>query len=312
MVFPGRIAEQLLPDQLDRVSLSFLVDRLEVRRGGVAANIAVGLARLGQSPVLVGSVGADFGDYEVSLKETGVDTACVRVSATEQTARFVCVTDQEMNQIAAFYTGAMAEAREIDLREVADRAGPLDLVLVSPNDPQAMLRHTADCRELGIPFAADPSQQLATLDGEDVRSLVDGAQWLFTNEYEAGLLRERTGWSDAEVLDRVGTWITTLGGAGVSVERAGEPPVRVPAVAATATADPTGVGDAFRAGFLAGHGWGLDDEAAARLGCVLATTVLEAVGTQEYTLDPAGLTERIGTAYGAAAAARLAPHLEGL
>jgi adenosine kinase len=314
MAFPGRFVDQLLPDQLAHLSLSFLVDSLEVRRGGVAANIAYGLGMLGLHPLLAGAVGPDFAEYEVWLKEHGVDTSGVHVSGAHQTARFMCMTDQDSNQIASFYAGAMAEAAEIDLRALAGRSGPLDLVLVSPNDPAAMLRHTAQCRELGIPFAADPSQQLARLSREEVRSLVEGARWLFTNEYESALLRERAGWSRQEVLSRVGTWVTTRGAKGVVVDRLdgseAAPTVVVDAVEGVSAEDPTGVGDAFRAGFLAAAGQGLAVRPAARLGCVMAALALRAVGSQSYEAEPAGLLAGVAAAYGAAAAEELAGVLD--
>ncbi|WCD91405.1 Adenosine kinase (plasmid) [Streptomyces xanthophaeus] len=312
MVFPGRFVDQLLPDQLAHVSLSFLVDQLEVRRGGVAANIAFGLGGFGLSPLLVGSVGTDFAEYEVWLKEHGVDTGGVRISAERQTARFMCITDEDANQIASFYAGAMAEAGEIDLHALVTGTERPDLVLVSPNDPSAMLRHTAECRALGIPFAADPSQQLARLDGDQVRDLVNGATWLFTNEYEAALLRERTGWSRDEVLAAVGTWVTTLGEKGVRIERAGAAPLTVPAVPEVETADPTGVGDAFRAGFLAAVSHQVPLESAARLGCALASVALGAVGSQSYETDVAHLAAVVEQAYGPGAARPLASVLGGL
>ncbi|MFF9359850.1 carbohydrate kinase family protein [Streptomyces griseoluteus] len=308
-VFPGRFRDQILAQQVDHVSLSFLVDDLEVRRGGVGANIALGLGRLGESPLLVGAVGADFADYEVRLKEAGVDTAAVHVSATRHTARFMCTTDTDQNQIAVFYAGAMAEAADIDLLSAVRRHGPFGLVLIGPDAPEAMLRHTRACRAAGVPFAADPSQQLARLSDGETRELVDGAAYLFTNEYEAALLVERTGWSHDEVLARVGTWLTTLGGEGVRVERAGGSAARHPAVPARHAVDPTGVGDAFRAGFLAATGWGVGPEAAAALGCGLATLVLEARGPQEYGIDTAGLLGRITDTYGEPVALALAPHL---
>ncbi|WP_137994208.1 carbohydrate kinase family protein [Streptomyces vilmorinianum] len=312
MTFPGWFSEQLLADRLDRVSLSFLADNLEVRRGGVAANIAFGLGVLGLRPVLVGAVGADFEPYRVWLKDHGVDTDSVRVSASLHTARFVCTTDRAQNQIATFYAGAMAEAREIDLREVVARTGRLDLVLVSPDDPEAMLRHTRTCRELGVPFAADPSQQLARLGREEVRELVDGARWLFTNEYETALLGERSGWSEAEILRRVGTWVTTHGAAGVRIRGEGREPLAVPAVEMPGVVDPTGVGDAFRAGFLAGTAWGVPERCAAQLGCAVAATVLDYVGTQEYRLHRDSLLDRIRTTYGVGCTASLLTHLRGL
>ncbi|MFH8570315.1 carbohydrate kinase family protein [Streptomyces sp. NPDC017993] len=309
MAFPGRFTDQLIADRLDRVSLSFLADHLEVRQGGVAANIACGLGRLGLRPVLVGAAGTDFADYAARLAADGVDTGSVRISETLHTARFMCTTDTDQNQIATFYAGAMAEARKIDLAVVAHRAGGLDLVLIGADDPEAMLRHTAAAQAEGCAVAADPSQQLARLTSEQTRSLVTGARLLFTNEYEAGLLRERTGWRTADVLDRVGTWITTLGADGVRIARAGEPPLHVPAVPARDIADPTGAGDAFRAGFLAGLAWQWPYHRAAQLGCAVATTALESVGTQEYKLIPAELLERIADAYGQETAAEFAPRL---
>ncbi|MEV3915009.1 carbohydrate kinase family protein [Streptomyces canus] len=307
MVFPGRFADQLIPDQLAHLSLSFLVDGLEVRRGGVAANIAFGLGSLGLGPQLVGAVGSDFAEYEVWLKEHGVDTSTVRVSPQRQTARFMCITDQDANQIAAFYAGAMEEAADIDLTLLAGmpQVRP-DLVLICPNTPEAMVRHTQDCRRLGLPFAADPSQQLARLDGEQARELVDGACWLFTNQYEAALLLERTQWDRDHLLSKVGTWVTTLGPVGVRVDRAGRPSLTVPAVPDTPVVDPTGVGDAFRAGFLTGIARGLPTESAARLGCVVACAALSVVGSQSYHLTPADLLATAARAYGQDAADRLA------
>ncbi|MFI7502384.1 carbohydrate kinase family protein [Streptomyces sp. NPDC049687] len=295
MTFPARITDQLLADRLDRVSLSFLVDSLEIREGGVAANIAYGLALLGHRPLLVGAVGADFEAYGARLAALGVDTAAVRVSATRHTARFLCTTDPDGNQIASFYPGAMTEASAIDLAEVL-RAG-VDTVLVGADDPAAMLRHTRACRAAGVRFLADPSQQLARLDGAAIRELVEGADHLFTNEYEHGLLLEKSGWSRAEVLGRVGTWVTTLGEKGSRVERAGEPVLEVPAAPAAAVADPTGVGDAYRAGYLSGLAAGLDPVRCARTGSVLASRALAAVGTQSYAVTPDALPALLASAY---------------
>src|SRR5689334_3558384 len=189
MHFPGRFAEQLLPDQLHKVSLSFLVDDLVVRRGGIAPNICFGLGQLGVPSVLVGAVGADFADYRSWLERHGVDCESVHVSEVAHTARFVCTTDDDLCQIASFYAGAMSEARNIELAPVAARLGGLDLVLISPNDPMAMTRHTEECRQLGYPFVADPSQQLARMSGPEVRNLIEGASYLITNDYERDLLQ---------------------------------------------------------------------------------------------------------------------------
>ncbi|WP_406864158.1 carbohydrate kinase family protein [Streptomyces sp. HUAS MG47] len=312
MAYPGRFAEQMIADSLDRVSLSFLADTLEVRRGGVAANIALGLGRLGLSPLLVGAAGVDFAEYERRLQADGVDTSAVHVSETLHTARFVCTTDSEQNQIATFYAGAMAEARHISLTAVSEQCGGLGLVLVGADDPAAMVRHTEAARRLGLPFAADPSQQLARLGRDEVRTVVDGAAYLFTNAYEAALLKEHAGWTEAQVLERVGTWITTHGADGVDIARRGEPRLHVPAVHTDDVVEPTGAGDAFRAGFLAGTSWGWTQERAAQLGCGVATLVLESVGTQEYELTAAGLLARIVRAYGPAAADAMRTALAGV
>jgi adenosine kinase len=305
MVFPGKFAELLVEDQLDNISLSFLVDQLDIRRGGVAANIAFGLGSLGLSPMLVGAVGDDFDEYRSWLDRHGVDTKSVHVSVQQHTSRFLCTTDESQNQIASFYAGAMSEARDIELRPVADRVGGLDLVVVAPNDPAAMVRHTEECRELGYPFAADPSQQLARMAGPEVRTLVDGARYLFTNEYETSLLLQVTGWTADEVLDRVGQWVMTHGADGVRMEGRGLDPVSVPAVAVKEQADPTGVGDAFRSGFLWGVHAKMSTERAMQAGCTLAAIVLETVGTQEYSLDRADFSDRVASAYGNDAAAEI-------
>ncbi|MFD7096478.1 carbohydrate kinase family protein, partial [Streptomyces xanthophaeus] len=287
-------------------------DRRHGHGCGVAANISFGLGKLGLDPVLVGAAGVDFAEYDAWLRAHGVDTSVVRVSETLHTARFMCTTDQDQNQIATFYAGAMAEAPRIDLADIAARIGEPSLVLVGADDPAAMLRHTATAHRLGFPVAADPSQQLARLDREQARQLVDGARWLFTNEYEAALLQERTGWGEQDILDRVGTWITTLGEEGVSLARSGEPLLHVPAAPTDKIADPTGAGDAFRAGFLAGLAWELPTEQAAQLGCALATTVLESVGTQEYKLLASDLVTRLDTTYGHEVARSVAPYLAGV
>jgi adenosine kinase len=234
----------------------------------------------------------------------------VRVSTTKHTARFVCTNDSTMAQIASFYAGAMSEARDIELGPIADRVGGATYVLVGPNDPEGMLRHTAECRKRGYAFIADPSQQLAFGDGQMIRELIDGAALLFSNEYESALIQKKTGWSAAEVLDRVGTQVVTLGAQGVRVERAGREPVVVAAVPAVATVEPTGVGDAFRSGFLAAMEWGLSLERAAQLGCLLAVHVVEKVGTQEYTVHREPFLRRLADAYGEEAAAEVATHLQ--
>lgn len=308
MTFPGRFVEQLMPDKLDKVALSFLVDKLDIRRGGVAANIAFGLGCLGLRPLLVGTVGKDFAEYRGWLEDHGVDTAGVGESALQHTARFVATTDLDMNSIASFYPGAMGEDSDIDLGSVAGRAGGFDLALIGASDPAAMTAFTAQCRKHSIPFAADTSWQLARLDGEDVRDLVEGAAYLFCNEYEATLTERKTGWTGGEIVEHVGVRVTTLGAAGARVDRLGESPVIVGPVPGVVPQEPTGAGDAFRAGFLAAIAWGLPLERAAQLGNMMAVHALETVGTQEYELTPARLAERLTAAYGPQAAAEVAGH----
>ncbi|MBP1159280.1 MULTISPECIES: carbohydrate kinase family protein [Rhodococcus] len=299
MRFPGRFADQLLADQLSHISLSFLVDDLVVRRGGVGGNIAYAMGVLGGTPLLVGAVGADFAEYRAWLESAGVDCDSVHVSETAHTARFVCTTDEDMAQIASFYPGAMSEAREISLEGLAEG---VDLVLIGANDPAAMIRHTEQCRELGLPFAADPSQQLARLSGAEAKELIGGAKYLFTNEYEWGLLLQKTELTESEVAEQVGLRVTTLGAKGVEmVDREGNF-VRVGVVPEKAKVDPTGVGDAFRAGFLVGQSAGLGLERSAQLGSLVAVLVLETTGTQEWTLDRDDAVKRLAEAYGTDAA----------
>jgi adenosine kinase len=309
MTFPGRFGDQFVADQMDRVSLSFLVDDLQIRRGGVAANICFGMACLGLRPILVGAVGHDFADYRSWLERHGVDCDSVHVSELHHTARFLCTTDRDHNQIASFYAGAMSESREIELGPIAERVGGLDLVVIGPSDPEAMLRHTDECRQRGIPFAADCSQQLARMEGPEIRRLIEGAAYLFSNDYEKALIEQKTGWSDEEVLDRVGVRVTTLGPKGARIDIKGEPSVHVPPAPERRKVDPTGVGDAFRAGFLAGLSWGLPLERCAQIGNLTATHVLEHVGGQEYELSQKEFLERFTEAYGAEAAAEVAPHV---
>src|SRR5438067_9292816 len=210
MSFPGKFSEQLLADQLHKVSLSFLVDDLVVRRGGVAANIAFGMGQLGSAPVLMGAVGADFDEYRAWLERHGVVCDFVHVSDVHHTARFVCTTDEEMCQIASFYAGAMSEARNIEL-EPAWSGTAADLVIISADDPAAMVGHSVECRERGYRFAADPSQQIARMSGDELRRLVEGADLLFTNDYEKILLESNTGLSEAEVMAQSGVRVTTQG-----------------------------------------------------------------------------------------------------
>jgi len=306
MTFGGKFADSLVVEQLDKLSVSFLVDDLEIRRGGVAANMCFGMGQLGLRPVLVGAAGEDFADYRSWLERHGVDCD------SQHTARFVCTTDPTGAQIASFYPGAMSEARLIELAPIAARVGEPEYVLVGADDPDGMLRHTDECRQRGYPFIADPSQQLAFSGGELIRKLIDGAAILFSNEYESAMIEQKTGWSPEEILDRVGIQVTTLGKNGVRILRAGEDPIELTAARNVTAVEPTGVGDGFRAGFLAAMAWHVGLERAAQVGCVLAAYVVETVGTQEYSFTPGEFLARLEDSYGPEAADDVAPHLKRL
>ncbi|GFG68149.1 adenosine kinase [Mycobacterium kubicae] len=305
MRFPGKFSEQLLPEHLHKVSLSFLVDDLVVHRGGVAGNIAFAIGVLGGDAALVGAAGQDFTDYRDWLQGHGVNCDNVLISESAHTARFTCTTDVDMAQIASFYPGAMSEARGIKLADVVAAIGTPELVIIGANDPEAMVLHTDECRELGLPFAADPSQQLARLSGEEIRKLIDGATYLFTNDYEWDLLLSKTGWSEADVMAQIELRVTTLGAKGVDIVDRDGTTVHVGVVPENSQTDPTGVGDAFRAGFLTGRSAGLSIERSAQLGSLVAVLVLESTGTQEWQWDRDVATTRLAGAYGDEAAAEI-------
>jgi len=305
MRFPGRFSEQLLAEHLQKVSLSFLVDDLVVHRGGVAGNIAFAIGVLGGDVALIGAAGDDFGEYREWLRAHGVNCDNVLISESSHTARFTCTTDIDMAQIASFYPGAMSEARNIKLAEVVAAIGTPELVIIGANDPAAMVVHTEECRKLGLPFAADPSQQLARLSGDEIRQLIDGANYLFTNDYEWDLMLSKTGWTEADVMAQVDLRVTTLGAKGVDVVDRDGTTVHVDVVPETSQVDPTGVGDAFRAGFLTGCSAGLSVERSAQLGSLVAVLVLESEGTQEWTWDHGVAATRLAGAYGEDAAAEI-------
>lgn len=304
--FAGRFSDSLVPDQLDKLSVSFLVNDLDIRRGGCAANITFALAALGHRPTLVASVGTDFVEqgYREWLEKAGVDCSLVHVSPTAHTALCTITTDEAHAQIVTFYPGAMAEARRIDVGAIHEER-PIDLLLIGPDDPDGMKRHTQTARDQGIPFAADPSQQLAFADGDLIRELVDGATYLFSNDYEDALIQTKTGWSPEEIQKRVGTRVITRGKDGVTVLTADGETVEVSAIPGVDAVDPTGVGDSFRAGYLAGVAAGLSVERCAQLGCTIAASVVETSGTQEYTLTRSDFLARFQAAYGDAAAAEI-------
>jgi len=309
MTFSGKFTDSFVAGSLEKVSLSFLVDSLDVRRGGCAANICYGMGVLGLNPVLIAAVGKDWADYEAWLSRHGVDTSHALISTSLYTAHFMVTTDDDLNQIASFFPGAMSEARNIELGPIMEKTGRFDMVVISPDDPQAMLHHSEVCRKERIPFAADPSQQMARMSGEEIKLLIDGASYLFLNEYELALAMQKTGWSDREILEHVKIRVVTLGSKGAKVESAAGEFVQVGVPQEKSKTDPTGVGDSFRSGFIAGLAWGLSHERCAQLGSLIATYVIETMGTQEYRFTSAEFVARFQAAYGAEAAAEIAPHL---
>lgn len=309
MTFSGKFTDSFVAGSLEKISLSFLVDSLDVRRGGCAANICYGMGVLGLNPVLIAAVGKDWPDYEAWLSRHGVDTSHALVSTSLYTAHFMVTTDDDLNQIASFFPGAMSEARNIELGAIMEKTGRFDMVVISPDDPEAMLHHSDVCRSQGIAFAADPSQQMARMSGEEIKLLIDGASYLFLNEYELALAMQKTGWSDREILEHVKIRVVTLGSKGAKVENAAGEFVQVGVPQEKSKTDPTGVGDSFRSGFIAGLAWGLSHERCAQLGSLIATYVIETMGTQEYRFTSAEFLARFQDAYGAKAAAEIAPHL---
>ncbi len=278
MSFPGRFTEHILPEHIEKVSLSFLVDSMDKRRGGCAPNIAYTLALLGERPLLMATAGEDFAEYRRWLEAAGIDTSLVREVPGKFTASFFCSTDLENNQIASFYTGAMGNAAELSFRT----AGACDLAIVSPNDPEAMLHYADECRALDIPFIFDPGQQCARLSGDELLHGLRGARILISNDYEHELIRDKTGLNERELLDAVDAIIITRGEKGATIV-ARERRADVPAVPADREADPTGVGDAYRGGLMKGLALGLDLLTCAQIGSVAATYALEHVGGQSHS-----------------------------
>lgn len=279
MSFPGSFAEHILPEHMARVSLSFLVDSMEKRRGGCAPNIAYTLALLGERPALMATAGQDFDDYRQWLDRVGVDTRLTKVVDHKFTASFFCSTDQHNNQIASFYTGAMADAKDLSFKALNEKP---DLVIISPNDPQAMIQYAQECRELGIRFIYDPGQQVARSSGEELRAGIIGANILICNDYELEVIRQKTGLTEADVLYQSEAVIVTKGEKGSTILTQ-EHRIDVPAVPEDKIVDPTGVGDAFRGGLLKGLAMQADWETCGRLGSVAATYALECVGGQSHT-----------------------------
>lgn len=295
MQFPGLFREHILAEKLDTISVSFLVDSLKKERGGCAANIAYSLALLGEKPLLVGAVGSDFSEYGLALERAGVDISGVKRVEEEYTSSFFANTDRKGGQICSFYTGAMRFAREISIRDLP--GGHIDLAVVSPNDPEAMLKHAAECKEAGIPVLFDPGQQIVRLEGKDLLRAAAGVKILIVNEYEREMLMKKTGLDQSGFSGLAEVLIVTLGEKGSEIKTKGQV-YSIPVAPPKQIADPTGVGDAFRAGLIKGMSRGLSWETAGRMGSLAATVVLETEGPQShsYTLDQ--FVDRYEAAFG--------------
>lgn len=280
MTFPGYFRENILPDKLDKISLSFLVDHMTRQRGGCAPNIAYSMALLGEKPKVLATAGVDFGEYRQWLEENGIDANYIREIPGKYTASFFVNTDLENNQIASFYTGAMADAARFTLADID--TDDVDYLVISPNDPVAMRKLTDESVAYGIPYLFDPSQQVARNPHEDLRVGVENAHAVFCNEYEFDLLVKHTGLTAKQIVDQVKLLVITKGENGATV-KSEEREYQIPVVPATRIADPTGVGDAFRGGFLRGYRLGLDLKTCGQMGALSATYCLEQNGPSNHT-----------------------------
>lgn len=295
MTFPGRFTEHLIPDRMDRLSVSFLVDEMRRVPGGCGPNIAYGLAMLGERPVLLATAGSDAAEYREHLGRQGVDVAHLRLEADLFTASFFVSTDQAQNQLASFYTGAMSRARELSLRALDPKS--IAFVVISPNDPPAMAQHAEDCRKLSIPYLYDPSQQVTRLSGTEMRDGFRGAAILIVNDYEFGILTNKTGQSGAELAEAVPVLIVTHGPDGSTIHSRDEQERHVqheiPAARVEGEAvDPTGVGDLYRAGLIRGLRIGAPWPVAGRIGAVAAVLGLESLGPQPPRFTREAFTAR--------------------
>lgn len=289
MKFPGYFRDHILPDQLDSICLSFLVESMDRQRGGVAPNIGYTLALLGERPRLWAAVGEDFEEYRHWLENTGIDASGARVIPGVFTASFFANTDRANAQIASFYPGAMAHATQLSLHELKTRLP--DLVVISPNDPAAMDLYVRECKELNLPYVYDPSQQLVRLTPQELRSGLEGAKALFVNEYEFALIQKIAGITPAEIHKIVGFVVVTKGKHGTSIVTQ-DATYEIPVFPERRVVDPTGVGDAFRGGFLKGYAMGLDWETCGRMGSLAATYCLEEEGTQGHAYTPREFVSR--------------------
>lgn len=278
MTFPGYFRDHLLPDKLDQISLSLLVDSMVRQRGGIAPNIAYTLALLGERPQVMATVGNDFVEYRAFLENVGVDTSLIKVIPGDFTASCFINTDLDNAQLVSFYPGAMSKAGELTFLDLETLP---DLVVISPNSPEAMIQYPAECQELGVPYLYDPSQQIPRMNGQELRKGVEGADSLMVNDYELGMIQNQTGMSETGIRKNLRFMVVTRGAEGATIYVQGQE-FHTPVVPPKEIVDPTGVGDAFRGGFLTGLSRGFDWEICGKMGALAATYCLESKGTQEH------------------------------
>jgi adenosine kinase len=284
MVFPGRFRDHILPDKMHVLSVSFLVDSLTRLRGGTGANISFNLGLLGEHPFLLGTVGEDFAEYRAWLESHGVDCRTVKIITGDHTASCFINTDLQDNQITAFYPGAMAHAASLSVVEAGVTPG--DLVVIAPNDPGAMNRYAAECVAAKIPYLYDPSMQLPRLEREELEKGCRGAYIVAGNDYEFGMMAEKLGVSEAELRRLAPITVMTKGEAGALIT-VGPEEFEIPPAKPREVVDPTGAGDAFRAGFILGIKQKLPWPVVGRLAALTAVYAIENKGPQQhsYTRD---------------------------
>lgn len=296
MTFPGLFKDHILPDKLHVINISFLVDKLERKRGGCAGNVAYSLALLGEKPRIVGTAGHDFEEYRRFLQDRGVDVEAIRIVDDETTAAAFITTDQSDSQIQGFYVGAMARANELSLKELA---GPrARLCIVSPDDPAAIVRHCEEARDAGLDFFFDPSFQVTPMEGAVLRDCARGATGLMLNDYEYAVFEDKTGYRGDAIFELVDLAVVTLGSKGSRILVKGSPPIEIPPATVAEPVDPTGAGDAFRAGFLAGWMKDLELAVCGRMGSIASAYAVERYGTQSHAYTREEFDQRYAANFG--------------
>lgn len=299
MRYNGLFRDNILPDRLDSINLSFLTEQARKERGGCAGNIANVLAMLGERPRIVGTVGYDFEGYREALNAKGVDTSCIRVYDKELTACCTICSDNSNNQLTFVSTGAMSKARELDLSSFA--TPNTKLAIISPDDPVGMNQHCEEARKAGIPFIYDPSFQVIAFNGEQLLRDVRGAKALIVNDYEFSLFLDKTGLTQPQLSELVELIVVTKGGDGSTIYSASAEPLNIKPVPVAKALDPTGAGDAFRGGLIYGLIHGLPLKTAAQVGSLCGAYAVECQGTQNFSFTAEEFSKRYESAFGEAA-----------